>query len=422
MKEERIRARLVRIYTVTAAGVLFAALSLMALLFYRDAAAQNRESFSTLLFAVTDQLRLEYAVSHPSLRELERKNRLMLSLRDNGERLLYNSGDSPEAQTLFSRVERLAEDEGYAVSVPPLTGSRRTSPIYALRENGRAYLGAVSIIPFDPGYRSVTLVQQASPVGAGKIALLIIGYLIGLALLCVVGVRLIDRALLPAAESRKRQTRFIAAASHELRSPLAVIAANASTLRAKSSAPAAAAAIESECARMSRLIGDMLLLAATDAEDWPVTLNVTEVDTVLLEAYEAHAPLFQQNGCTLALRLPEEPLPRVTADGARLAQVLAILLDNALSYGMTRTNKSAELAAARCGRGLSITVTDHGAGLTDGQKTQVFERFYRGDASRREKQHFGLGLSIAYELIRLQNGSLCVEDTPGGGCTFCIRL
>ena len=65
-------------------------------------------------------------------------------------------------------------------------------------------------------------------------------------------------------------------------------------------------------------------------------------------------------------------------------------------------------------------MTDHGTGLTREQKARVFDRFYRADESRKEKQHFGLGLSIASELVALNNGSLHVTDTPGGGCTFCI--
>ncbi len=423
MEEKRLRAHLIRIYCITVASVLFIVLFAVALLFHRDAAAQNRETFSTLLFAVSDQMRMDDAVSHPRLRELERENRLLLSLRDNGERLLYNSSDSAGKQTLFAEAERMAQAGGYDIAMLPLTTQRRTSPIYAFSEDGRAYLGAVCIIPMEQGYRTVTMVQQVSDAEAGRTALLVAGYLAGVTLLSLVGVRLIDRALLPAVESRKRQAQFVAAASHELRSPLAVIAANASAMPQSAEASAEAArTIEAECKRMSRLIGDMLLLASTDAKDWPMTLSSVELDTVLLNAYEAQLPLFQQNACTLTLTLPEEPLPRVTADAERLSQVLAILLDNALSHGMTNARRTAELAAKRCGKGVTVTVTDHGAGLTQEQKAQVFERFYRGDASRREKQHFGLGLSIAKELIQLQNGRLSLEDTPNGGCTFRITL
>lgn len=423
MEEKRLRAHLLRIYCITVSAVLFAVLFIMALLFYRDEAARSRETFSALLFAVSDQLGAENAISHMRLREFERENRLLLSLRDNGRTLLFNSGDSEEKRGLFLEAEQRAKADGCDIGTLPLTSRRRTSPIYAFSNNGARYLGAVGIFPYGAGYRTVTMVQRASRPQGGKLALLFAGYLASALLLCLVGARLIDRALRPAVESRKRQAQFVAAASHELRSPLAVISANAATIRADT--PAAAAAmdtIEAECARMSRLIGDMLLLASTDANSWPVKLTKVELDTLLINVYETQSPLFSARGCVLTLLLPEEPLPHVTADGERLSEMLSILLDNALSHGMTQSCRRAELAAKPCAGGVSITVADHGTGLTDEQKTQVFARFYRGDASRREKQHFGLGLSIAWELARLQNGKLSVEDTEGGGCTFRITL
>ncbi len=421
MEERKLRTHLMRIYCIAVAAVLLAAIVAVALLFRRDAAANNRETFSTLLFAMSDQLRAGDPVSHPQLRSLEQKNRLLLSLRDNGAPLFYNSGDDSERTALFAQTERWAAEDGYDVSLLPLTTERRTSPIYAFFQGNASYLGAVSILPMEDGYRALTMVQRVTTLGTGRAVLLAAGYLVSLALLCAVGVRLIDRALAPAVESRKRQTQFIAAASHELRSPLAVIAANACSLREQTDASReASAAIEAECGRMSRLIGDMLLLASTDAKSWPVALTPVEADTVLLNVYEAWSPLLLRQGCTLVLTLPEAPLPRIMADAERLSQVLDILLDNALSYGMTAERKTAELAAEPCGRGVAITVRDHGAGLTDEQKTRVFDRFYRADASRRDKQHFGLGLSIAKELTSLQNGRLTAEDTPGGGCTFRI--
>ncbi len=423
MEEQRLRAHLIRIYCITVAAVLFAVLFTMALLFYRDAAARDRETFSTLLFAVSDQLRMNESVSHARLRELEHENLVLLSLRDNGAKLLYNSGDGAERLALFAQAELRARTDGYDVAMLPLTTERRVSPTYTFSVDGVRYLGAVSILPLPEGYRTVTMVRRVSSLHGGKMALLFAGYVAGVCLLSVAGAQLIDRALLPAVESRKRQTQFVAAASHELRSPLAVISANAAAVTENVRAPAeAAAVIESECARMSRLIGDMLLLASADAGSWPVSLVETEMDTVLLNVYEAQAPLFFSRGCTLTLTLPEEPLPRITADAERLSEVLIILLDNALSYGVTQTCRTVALAAKRSGKGVTVTVCDHGPGLTNEQKAQVFERFYRGDGSRREKQHVGLGLSIATELVRLQNGRLTVEDTPGGGCTFRITL
>ena len=423
MEETQLRAHLIRIYVVTVAAVLFVVLFATVLLFTRDTTARSRESFSTLLFAVSDQIRTTSAVSHSQLRDLEQRNHMQLSIGDDGYALIYNGADSSRKRNLFFTAEQLARKDGYDIAMLPLTTERRTSPIYSFSQDGVRYLGAVSILPMENAYRTVTMVQRLTPVGVGKLLLSGAGYLAGVLLLSIAGIRLIDRALLPAVESRKRQIQFTAAASHELRSPLAVISANAATLqRASNASGEAAAAIERECARMSRLIGDMLLLASADADGWSMTLAEAEADTVLLNAYEAWGPVFQESGCALTLNLPEEPLPRIMADRERLSQVLNILLDNALSHGMTQAARYAELEARADRKRIIIEVTDHGAGLSIEQKAHIFERFYRGDVSRKDKQHFGLGLSIAAELIRLQNGRLTVTDALGGGCTFRITF
>ena len=173
---------------------------------------------------------------------------------------------------------------------------------------------------------------------------------------------------------------------------------------------------------MSRLIGDLLLLASADANTWTVQLESLELDTLLLDVYEAHAPVYRTIGCTLRLDLPEDALPRVRGDAERLKQVLGILLDNALAYGVTDKQRTVELTAIAQRQRAVICVADHGTGLDSAQKARVFDRFFRGDASRGSKEHFGLGLSIARELVALQKGTLELLDTPGGGCTFRITL
>ena len=201
-----------------------------------------------------------------------------------------------------------------------------------------------------------------------------------------------------------------------------MIAANAAVLPEGARESAAAGVITAECGRMSRLIGDLLLLASADANSWTVQLEPLELDTLLLNVYEAHAPVYRANGCALRLELPEDALPRMRGDGERLKQVLGILLDNALTYGVTDEQRMVELTATIQRQRTVICVTDHGTGLNAAQKAHVFDRFYRGDAARGGKEHFGLGLSIARELVALQKGTLELLDTPGGGCTFCMTL
>lgn len=422
MEERKLRVHLIRIYIVTLACILGVMLAVVLLLSLREIELKSRESFSTLLTAIADDLQVNNVVRHSELRQLEQENSLLIRMRDNGKTLLYNSQDSAEKADLLEKTEQLAREKGYDTLSLPLTKSRRTSPVMTLTFGGARYFGAVCILPLANGYRTLSLVQRLDTAAGGSVALYCALYLAGVLLLGGIGARLIDRALLPAFESRKRQKQFVAAASHELRSPLAVIAANAALLPGRDSGGNAAEVIERECARMSRLIGDLLLLASADAGSWAVALEPLELDTLLLNLYESYAPLYRKNICVLTLALPDFSLPKVAGDGERLRQVLDILLENAMTYGVTTEHRTVEMSVF-CQRGrVVVCVSDHGAGLSAEQKVRVFDRFYRADTARKEKQHFGLGLSIAKELIALHKGTLDVVDTPGGGCTFRLLL
>lgn len=96
------------------------------------------------------------------------------------------------------------------------------------------------------------------------------------------------------------------------------------------------------------------------------------------------------------------------------------MLDNALSY--VPSGKTVTLTAFTTSKTLEIQVIDTGIGISDADKHHIFERFYQGDHSRHEKNHYGLGLSIAYEILTLHHGTLSLTDTPGGGCTFTLSL
>lgn len=422
MEEKRLRSRLIWIYIATIAAVLAALLA--ALLFFsaHEIDQSGRENFSTLITAIGDKLQSGDVVVYSGLRRLEQENRLTIRIYDNGNPLLYNASDDAMQTDLFLQVEQAARAEGYDIASLPLTSERRTSPIGDYYEGGARYFGAVSIIPIREGYRALTIVQRHDDPGTGPLLLYSALYLAGVLLLGAAGARLIDRALAPAIESRRRQTQFVAAASHELRSPLAVISANLATLPEESQKSAAAEIAVAECGRMSRLIGDLLLLASADAGAWTVRLEPVEADTLVLDVYEAYLPLCVKNGVSLEACLSEERPPLIRGDAERLKQVIGILLDNALAYGVTRERRSIELELVLQKRGADIRVIDHGPGLSPEQKAHVFDRFYRADKSRRDKQHFGLGLSTAFELVARNHGALAVSDTPGGGCTFQIHL
>ena len=229
------------------------------------------------------------------------------------------------------------------------------------------------------------------------------------------------KMLRPLEENRKRQTQFIASASHELRSPLAVILSSVQAIEADpGECRRFLSTIKSEGTRMSRLIGDMLALANADNKSWSIMKSPCELDTLLLETYEKYEPLLREKGISMNVELPDESLSPCRCDGGRISQVLGILLDNGASY--VPTGGKIRSGVEEKEKYFRIYVEDNGPGISDENKEAVFQRFYRADSSRKDKQHFGLGLCIAKEIVTLHHGSIRIEDTKGGGTTFVVRL
>lgn len=184
--------------------------------------------------------------------------------------------------------------------------------------------------------------------------------------------------------------------------------------------------MEKESARMARLIEDMLTLASADSHSFSIRKETAELDTLLLDSFEAFESMARQQGILLRIQLPEDPLPACVCDGQRIAQVIAILLNNALSYHRKADSPSDErwvcLSLNHADGWFLLTVADNGPGIPDGEKKRIFERFYRTDPSRGKKEHFGLGLCIAKEITDAHGGYLQVKDTAGGGSTFLLKL
>ncbi len=232
----------------------------------------------------------------------------------------------------------------------------------------------------------------------------------------------------PVQESLQQQAEFIAAASHELRSPLTVIHAAVDAANVEEDTTKQQQLLKSvkrEVNRLKALTDDLLLLTRSDAGSRAMNFQSFCPDTMLIELYDEFLPVCQQQGQPFTLRLPDEELPMVYADSERISQLISILIQNALAYTTPGTGIELQAAVVRHGKNDSetiISVIDHGNGIPDTEKSQVFRRFYRSDQSRSDKTHFGLGLSIASEIAREHNTKIELTDTPDGGATFQIIL
>ncbi len=230
------------------------------------------------------------------------------------------------------------------------------------------------------------------------------------------------KLLKPIMENQKKQTAFVASASHELRTPLAVILSSAECCMDASPYKQTQFlnTIKQEGLRMSSLINDMLTLSESDQHQFLVQKKPVELDTLLINSYEAFQPLAKKKDVMLFIELPEDPLPVCLCDPDRLKQVFSILIHNAISYTPEKGKISLSLAYKKSN--FYISVADNGIGIPDEDKSKIFDRFYRAERSRSTKGHFGLGLSIAYEIINKHGGIITVEDAKGGGTIFTIVL
>lgn len=233
------------------------------------------------------------------------------------------------------------------------------------------------------------------------------------------------RLLKPLQENHDNQMQFIASASHELRTPLSVILATNECCATASAEEQAGffCTIRKEGKRMNSLINDMLTLAHSDTNRFLIERRSSELDTLCTNACEAFESLCHQKHLSLSLTMPETPLPRCSCDPDRIAQVLAILLHNAVSYTPEGGRIGLSLSWQQERRNFfEITVSDTGIGITDNDKKRIFNRFYRAEKSRSSKDHFGLGLSIAYEIVTAHHGRISVRDNIPCGSVFTVRL
>jgi two-component system OmpR family sensor kinase len=224
-----------------------------------------------------------------------------------------------------------------------------------------------------------------------------------------------------ARESEDRMRRFITDASHELRTPLTTIRGFAELYRqgAASDIETLMSRIESESRRMAGLVDDLLLLAQLDAQR---PLERKRVDLLGLVSDAVHDAQSVAPARPIAMEVFDGPgTPEVIGDEARLRQVLANLVANALQHTPPSTPVSVRVGTD--GRDAVLEVADQGPGMPEEDARRVFERFYRADSSRtRASGGTGLGLSIVDSLVRAHGGRVSVTTAPGRGCRFRVSL
>ena len=397
---KKLRARLTALAAVLTGSVVVAVCIVSFLVIRQQYANSRYVAFRIAAESVYTQWSLEDRLSAQWLRSTMEANAAEILLWENGVPLDYGLSDLDYAQSL--RVHA-PEGNGYFT-----VGSD---------------LCAWFTLDFDYGQRQILVWQDTEPEQAYFRRLAMLFGFIALVSLCAVSGLcwfVAGKAMTPVQEAMERQEQFVAAASHELRSPLTAIRTGLSVLRVEEDSRRHLALMDGEAERMSRLIDELLILAGGGSLRRNFRPETIEPDTLLIDFVDTMEPQARKKGIRLELQLPETAVPTISADSDRLRQILAIVTDNALRYAPGGSAVTWELRMEETG--CSLRCMDHGPGIDDGEKKRVFDRFYRGSASRTDPNHFGLGLSVARELAALHSGSITTEDTPGGGATFCIVL
>lgn len=226
-------------------------------------------------------------------------------------------------------------------------------------------------------------------------------------------------AIKPVEKSYEAQRQFVADASHELKTPLTVISANADVLLSEMEDNKWLRFIKSETVRMSELVNNLLYLAKSDAVEQKHISCEFDLSNSILGAVLPFESICYENNKTLILDIKEGIT--YNGDERRLMQVVIILLDNAIKNSDECGTIKVVLSAQKGKK--CILVYNTGEGISEEDKVKIFDRFYRGDSSRaRQTGGYGLGLSIAKTIIETHKGKLTVESEKGKWARFTVTI
>ena len=289
-------------------------------------------------------------------------------------------------------------------ALPQVTLENRLVPVRAV-----IYLANV-----DPEIRLLHTVMTLSTAGTLLVFLIIVA----------AGYFLARRALIPINQSWEKQEQFVSNASHEMRTPLAVVKAHAELLLHHPShtveqESAHIASILRESTRLGNLVAKLLLLARADSNQEELDLQPLELADLAGDVITRFQPMADLQGVRLTLTAAS-PLP-VTGDRDRLIQLLVILLDNAVKH--TPSGGSVNLSFQSHSGQARLVLTDTGCGISPQDLPHIFDRFYRADTARSGPERgSGLGLSIARWIAESHRGSIKAQSVPGKGTTFTVTL
>ena len=252
---------------------------------------------------------------------------------------------------------------------------------------------------------------------------------VGFGILVLVGasVALIAASSQRARRLAERQMEFVAAVSHELRTPVAAICSSSENLAdgvvtEPSQVRAYGAAIRDEGRRLGDMLERVLEFAGAIRSRGPAPAEDVAVSALVDDALRPFAPQLEARGFTVVREIAPD-LPPLRGDSFALRRALQNLVENALKYDEGGRWLAVRAGLDENGRGIRISIEDHGEGIAPSELAHVFEPFFRGRQARAAQvRGFGLGLALARRLVEDHGGRLRVDSAPGRGTAFTIHL
>ena len=305
--------------------------------------------------------------------------------------------DGEEAQELAAQVYAGEREEG---QVSRFRYLRREAP-----------QGGVTVVFLDTSeevfsYIRVLLLSAAAGLGCWGLMLVFV-------------ILLSRRAIRPIAENIERQKQFVTNAGHEIKTPLAIIQSNTEAMELYLGESKWSRNIKEQTRRLGGLMQDLLTLARMDEGAAPAQKAALSLSGLAEQALESFLQPMEAQG--IALERDIQPGVSLTADPAQLEQLLSLLLDNAVKY--TGPGGRIRLSVKQEGKRARLCLENTCPQLPTVPPEKLFDRFYRGDAARTQKEGgYGIGLAVARSLAQANQGSLHAQYLPPQAIRFVAQF
>ena len=271
---------------------------------------------------------------------------------------------------------------------------------------------------FGPGVKEITLVESENTIKQLNITMLItiIVGVSGLIAIYIIAKEISKIIVKPVEESFDKQKQFVSDASHELKTPLAVIEANADVLQSKVGENKWLTYIQNEVQSMNKLVNDLLTLARMENVD--SNNQVFDLSKEVQMSIAVFESMIYENKIKLETNIAEGI--EFKGEKEDIEHIISIILDNAIKHTKEKGKIIVDVAKEK--NSIKIEIKNQGDPIPEEEREKIFERFYRVDKARnRNEKRYGLGLSIAKGIVEKYNGTI-EANSKDGFTSFIIKI